>query len=122
MYDYKDCLELAGAKVHSFKCFGSSQGDWLAKITYNGQDGIVHGYYGSCSGCDEIESTLEYVWDDGSEDSKERITRNTEKATELGRKYLNDFQDIAKLRESFEKQSEWDSDAREMIDFIDSNA
>ena len=53
---YQEALEAAGATVHAFEFFGSYQGDWWAKVTYNGETGWVHGSYGSCSGCDAFEA------------------------------------------------------------------
>ena len=32
-YGYQGCMELAGAKIHVFKEFGSYQGDWWAKVS-----------------------------------------------------------------------------------------
>lgn len=52
---YKKCLELAGAEVIVFQYFGSYQGDWWAKVRYNGQMGWVNGSFGSCSACDAFE-------------------------------------------------------------------
>ena len=48
---YCQALEAAGAKILQFKSFGSYQGDWWAKVEYNGEIGWVAGSYGSCSGC-----------------------------------------------------------------------
>jgi hypothetical protein len=49
---YKLALELAGAEVLKYAEFGSYQGDWLAKVRYEGKEGWVNDYFGSCSGCD----------------------------------------------------------------------
>lgn len=34
-------LEIAGAEVLAYETFGSYQGDWLAKVNYNGTDTMV---------------------------------------------------------------------------------
>ena len=51
---YELALEEAGAKVLEFQSFGSFQGEWWAKVEYNGEIGWVAGCYGSCSGCDAL--------------------------------------------------------------------
>ncbi len=53
---YDDALRLAGAEVHAYESFGSYQGIWLAKVTYQGKTGWVRGYFGSCSGCDGLQA------------------------------------------------------------------
>ena len=40
---YIDALRAAGATVHAGRSFGSYQGDWLARVTYNGVTGFVAG-------------------------------------------------------------------------------
>lgn len=64
---YEETLELAGATVHIFQEFGSYQGDWWARVTYNGVTGWVTGSYGSCSGCDAFHGEFDdtyYLEDD----------------------------------------------------------
>lgn len=57
---YEEALKAAGAEVHAYETFGSYQGDWWALVSYEGKHGFVHGYYGSCSGCDAFEA--EFGW------------------------------------------------------------
>lgn len=57
--DYSDTLTAAGAKVIDYSSFGSYQGTWLALVEYNGEKGIVEGYYGSCSHCDALQSEFD---------------------------------------------------------------
>jgi len=65
---YKECLELAGAKVLVFENFGSYQGDWWARVNYQGKIGWIHGSFGSCSDCDAFESEF---WDEGHYEDEE---------------------------------------------------
>lgn len=57
---YSMAMEAAGAVVHSYEEFGDYQGTWYAYVTYQGQNGYVHGSYGSCSGCDSFLSEFEF--------------------------------------------------------------
>ena len=60
MIDYSDALRAAGAEVHEFERFGSYQGTWCAKVTFEDKAGFVIGSFGSCSGCDSIQALYEY--------------------------------------------------------------
>lgn len=108
---YHWCLEQAGATVHAFQSFGSYQGDWFAKVTYEGKTGWIHDYYGSCSGCDSFEAETGYS-NRTPEDWKQF-------ASDFGKKYLNDlltYDDVlAKAREN----ESWDMEAADMIKFIE---
>ena len=53
--DYDELLAVCGADVFCFDWFGSYEGQWFAKIGYDGQIFWVSGSYGSCSGCDSLE-------------------------------------------------------------------
>lgn len=53
--DYTDAMKAAGADVLAYQRFGSYQGDWWAKVAYEGRVFWVAGSYGSCSGCDQME-------------------------------------------------------------------
>jgi len=79
-YDCEDCLEAAGANVLCFQCFGDYQGDWWAKVEYNGETGWVTGGYGSCAGCDALEASGVNEWNDDKDIS--------EAAAKFGEKYL----------------------------------
>jgi hypothetical protein len=61
---YRTALEKAGCNVIRFNEFGSYQGDWLALVEYKGEKGIVHGCYGSCSGCDAFQAQFDYRSDE----------------------------------------------------------
>ncbi len=57
---YNEAMEAAGAKVLAYESFGSYQGDWWAKVEFNGKQYWVHGWYGSCSGCDAFVAHFGY--------------------------------------------------------------
>lgn len=58
---YTKALEAAGATVYDWKQFGSYQGTWIAEVALpNGRQGLIKGYYGSCSGCDAFEAEFSY--------------------------------------------------------------
>lgn len=103
------CLEKAGAKVIAFEEFGSYQGDWLAFVEYKGEKGIVHGAYGSCSGCDAFQSQFDYntsrptirgdkfyrnedTWDEDSECTEEEYNEAVkvyeQRLADFGKQYL----------------------------------
>lgn len=111
-YDsYPKALAAAGATIIAYDSFGSYQGDWLAKIEYNGVTGWVHGYYGSCSGCDAFEAEFGCL-----------SAETTENLAEFGRKYLDDIMTHDAAIATARKNIEWDSDAEEMLKFVEANA
>lgn len=111
---YQKALEQAGAEVLKFEEFGSYQGDWWALVKYEGKAGWINGSYGSCSGCDAFQS--EFGWfDDEKPDYKERLA-------EFGRGYLDNIYTQDEAEKEAEKNLDWDYDAKEMIEYIKSNA
>lgn len=110
---YKQALEAAGAQVVSFQEFGSYQGDWFAKVVYQGKTGWVSGYYGSCSGCDAFEA--EFGWNDD-----EKPDYQTRLAT-FGKEYLDDIKTQEEAEAKAAKNLSWDIDAEEMLKFIREN-
>ena len=79
---YKEALEAAGAEVELFEEFGSYQGDWYARVKINGERKWIHGYFGSCSGCDAFEHEFssygsESYYSDGNGCEKHRYQDNT---------------------------------------------
>jgi len=54
--DYNDVLKLAGFEVNAFEYFGGCQGQWIAII--NGGKDFIIDYYGTCSGCDDLEAFI----------------------------------------------------------------
>lgn len=61
---YENTLTAAGARVIDFAQFGDYQGNWYARVEYDGKIGWVTGSYGSCSGCDAFESEFGYSYAD----------------------------------------------------------
>jgi hypothetical protein len=87
MSGYQEAMEAAGAEVLAFEQFGSYQGEWYAKVKYNGEIGWVQGSYGSCSGCDAFEGEFGYTWyDDLSDDEKADYQQ---RLADFGRTYLD---------------------------------
>lgn len=132
MSDYRDALEQAGAEVLCFEHFGSYQGDWWAKVTYNSETFWVTGSYGSCSGCDAFQSEFGYSSDQGCEgheynpdkdcpDCRESHQFYLDKVAEFGKPYLNDPLSQAEAEKKASENLEWDSDAPEMLKFIQDN-
>lgn len=107
---YQEALEAAGAVVHDFQEFGSFQGDWLAKVTYNGTTGFVAGYYGSCSGCDAFEGEFGYV--------PTTDAAYQERLAAFGREYLDGLGDGAALVARFTADLSWDGDASSVIEWL----
>ena len=129
--DYQYALEIAGAVVHDFKEFGSYQGDWWAKVTYENKTGWVNGSYGSCSGCDAFQSEFDYsdhvCGDDkyyypiSEQNFREDCTHCQETKKKLiafGKNYLDNMMSQEEAEKQTAKHSEWDSEAEEMMKFI----
>lgn len=132
---YQKCMELAGANVILFERFGSYQGDWWAKVEYEGKTGWVTGSYGSCSGCDafEAEFGFESHYEDEEnyegyhdcydlKDGCEKCEELKNKMAEFGEQYLDDIMSQEEAEEKASENLDWDMDAQEMIDFIKANA
>ena len=115
---YGEALEAAGCKVLQFEEFGSYQGEWLALVTHNGETGVVHGYYGSCSGCDAFEA--EFGWGD------EENPGYQQRLADFGETYLP----VVPIADWLKQQEDrianctdedgycWDSEAIEMLDTV----
>jgi hypothetical protein len=108
-YSYDGALKAAGAEVHTFESFGTYQGDWWAKVTYKGKTGWVHGWFGSCSGCDAFEA--EFGWDDPT---------NEQLAT-FGVQYLDELWTQEEAEKDASEDLSWDMDAKDMLEFIKQN-
>jgi len=132
---YEKCLELAGAKVYEFDNFGSYQGDWWAKVSYNGKTGWIHGYFGSCSGCDAFQAEFdceshEHEYDDYisyynlpekfKEDCK-MCQDLMKRMKEFGEEYLDDLYTQEEAENKASENLDWDGNAQEMLDFIRNN-
>src|SRR5689334_4678174 len=99
---YCGALEIAGATVERFKEFGSYQGDWWAKVTYNNQTGWVNGSYGSCSGCDAFQGEFDIehhecgdddyfnpLWDNKFNEGCEKCSNVKARLIAFGAEYLS---------------------------------
>jgi len=99
---YGLALKAAGAEVHEFEYFGDYQGEWVARVTFEGQDGWVKGYYGSCSGCDAFEAELGYSLEcsdhyETPRDDCKSCQEYQVKLAKFGREYLDDITQLDKL-------------------------
>jgi hypothetical protein len=133
---YHEALEAAGATVHAFQEFGSYQGDWWAKVTYQDNRGWVHGSYGSCSGCDAFQGEFDYATEkceehryeycadtSACEGCKSAIAEYQSRLADFGRGYI---EGCLMSQEEAEKDAgqhaEWDSGAPAMLEFVKSNS
>ena len=132
---YKKCLELAGAKVYEFDNFGSYQGDWWAKVEYQGKIGWIHGWFGSCSGCDAFQAEFGYGSHEHEDDDyityydfPEKYKEDcpycqdlNKRMIEFGEKYLDDLYTQEEAENKASENLDWDGNAQEMLDFIKNN-
>lgn len=115
---YRSALEAAGAKVLAYESFGSYQGDWYAKVEYNGETGWVQGSYGSCSYCDSFESEFSgsYYSDEESRDDYDA------RLAKFGESYLTVITPQEQQVEILERQSEgnswFDSEYGEILRYV----
>lgn len=110
---YEWALIAAGAEVLVFNAFGSYQGDWLAKVNYQGQIGWIHDYYGSCSVCDAFEADLGYDYGDAG--------YKEEKVISFAKRYLDEIGSYEEVFEDISKNSSWDMEAQKMMNFMKDN-
>ena len=130
--DYSDVLKMAGATVHAYREFGSYQGDWLAKVTFNGREGWIRDYYGSCSGCDALQGEVGFAghecgsddWynplyeDDGFRAGCPKCQELKARAIALGAEYLDDILTQEKAEAVVSENLDWDTKAKEMLAFL----
>jgi hypothetical protein len=138
-YGYATALKAAGAEVIEFTSFGSYQGKWMALVDYNGERGIVTGYYGSCSGCDAYEAEFGYeshtVEDHGGQETwhyptgrEDGFVAGCEQCetfkvalSNFGQKYLVDITPVEEYKTFLEDcTADWQSDEREMLEVLKS--
>lgn len=132
---YQLAMEVAGATVHAFKEFGSYQGTWLAKVTYQDQTGWVEGWYGSCTGCDAFQGEFGYdsrpvlgerdIW--GGEMGwlcveQTHVDAYDNRLKEFGLRYLsNQFLSQEELEARLSRsvaEQDWDDEASLMLNFV----
>ena len=129
---YQEALEAAGATVEHIEYFGSYQGDWLAVVTYKGVRGIIHSWYGSCTGCDAFQAEFGYNYGScdehyGDLDPKCRECRRVKTSYDkrlraMGKRLLDGMltsAEIEALRLRFVEQGEWDYDANATVRWIE---
>jgi hypothetical protein len=109
---YRQALVASGAHVIDFATFGTWQGDWLAFVEYNGERGVIRGYFGSCVACDAFENEFGYSWEDYADDIEKRLAQ-------FGAAYMDNIRSVADVRANFERDSEWDDDAQRAIAWLD---
>lgn len=137
---YEKALEVAGATVHVFECFGSYQGDWYAKVTYKDKSGWVTGSYGSCSGCDSWEAEFGYGNEfehtcQGAEyfeplnyngfefrEGCELCAAAKLKVAQFGEEYLSEILTQEEAEKKASKNLDWDGDAAAMLAFVKANS
>lgn len=56
---YSDIAALQGRRSLLYREFGSYQGEWLM-LALGDEYAIYKGWYGSCSGCDDLQATFSY--------------------------------------------------------------
>jgi hypothetical protein len=113
---YHEALTAAGAKILAFDKFGSYQGDWIAKVEYDGDVFWLRDYYGSCSGCDAFERDVGYRWNEPEEIYAKRVA-------EFGRGYLEPSERLTydEVHKIASEHTAWDSNAEEMVKFVESH-
>mgnify|MGYP003344107885 CR=1 FL=1 len=128
---YTQALEAAGAEVLSFEQFGSYQGEWWARVNYNGQTGYINGSYGSCSGCDAFEA--EFGFKEGTcDDHSYNFNQDCEhcqsakkeyefRLADFGRTYLDTIYTYEEALAQAKQNLEWDSGAQEMVEWLHSH-
>lgn len=130
-------METAGATVLLYEEFGSYQGDWWAKVEYNGEVRWVHGAYGSCSVCDAFQSefTDRYhkhlhsnnsYYDslyDGFDPGCEKCNAMKEQLIAFGKQYLdNNWHTQEEAEKATAQSALWlDESEKTMADFIKNN-
>lgn len=108
---YREALEATGARVIDFQSFGSYQGDFFAIVEYNGTKAVVHGTYGSCSGCDSFEAEFGYSYEEDDTQYKKGLA-------DFGFRYIENAMTIDEAIKYSEKEASWDMDAQKMIEWL----
>lgn len=112
---YNIALEKAGATLLLYKEFGTYQGDWWAKVQFNGKIGWTHGAFGSCTVCDKYMSLCGEI-----EDAPPPVRDN--KLADLGRSYLWNMIGQEEAERCASDNIDWDMEADEMLQFIKTNS
>ena len=122
---YEEALKEAGADVVSFKAFGGWQGDWWAHVYWKGDEGYIHGWYGSCSGCDAFQAEFgciecDSAWDENHNKEECIYCKSYKrKLKDFGKGYLeNSFYLKDEAIKLASKDINWDPGAEEAILWI----
>ena len=131
---YEMAMRAAGAEVIQFQEFGDYQGNWWAKVNFEGKAGWVNGSYGSCSGCDAFQAEFDtmghYHGDEYgyTEETKDFFDPACEKCVDFrarlisfGRTYLDNLMAQEEAEKEVSQHLEWDSDAREALEWLKTN-
>lgn len=134
--DYSDALVAGGCEVLEYESFGSYQGDWWAVVLHDGVTKLIHGYFGSCSGCDAIQAEFDYVSHDHYVDGLRQYFYDFNiKAVDMtcaqcldigtrfiafGKQYVDDAFTPEEAVKAATQYSSWDSDAQEVIKWLKS--
>ena len=109
---YKSSLEAAGATVLHYKEFGTYQGDWFAVVSYKNVKGLVHGAFGSCTGCDAFKAEMEdFYYSDLPENRQAKLEA-------LGQRYLKLTISIEEAMAYVQRSVSWDLGAKDMSEWI----
>lgn len=117
--EYDLALEMAGATILAFGRFGDYQGTWIAKVQLlDGTEAWVSGSYGSCSGCDAFEANFrDYL--SGNEKTDDQWRKEL---AEFGQGYLNNnTRTWDELMAEAQASADWDLDADEIIEFLNTH-
>jgi hypothetical protein len=124
---YVTALKAAGAEVLAEQQFGSYQGDWWAKVAFEGKLYWVHGAFGSCSHCDAFQSEFGYDESDRCEEHRFDYDTPEQKACEACKTSAADYQTrLAEFGRSYLvgnefTQEEAEKDASEYLSSGDSS-
>ncbi len=115
-------MKAAGAEVICYKEFGSYQGDWLAKVSFEGETFWIRDCFGSCSVCDAFKADV--GWSPWNDDSQAEVDAYREKVRAFGARLLEPQERLTfdAVLAAVSEDVEWDSDAQEMVDFVRANA
>lgn len=128
---YDEALKAAGAEVLLFKTFGTWQGDWWAKIRYQGKISWVNGSFGSCSGCDAFMHEFGYEpecekhctsFQDDCEECQTALYEYQMKLSAFGQTYLSELITQEEAEKSASVNLEWDFNAEELVTWLKLNA
>ena len=70
--DYSIVASARGQKVLSYEFVGGYEGDWLLVSADASTVYFYKGCYGSCTGCDQLESVFGYGWNEKTDSIKEQ--------------------------------------------------